>query len=189
MKKQTCSCNEPVEIVQESCKCRSEVEIMPDQPPRYPNRLRECIKSSGYKIYEAAKLTNIPLRTLQEYCSGKMPVSQINYSHWSGKDVCTTRGNRRGLPLRYRVVTNCSPNKINSFPWTSTWATKAFEPLERSSACKKSEQTPEDGKDDMISRYWDDEGWNSIVPLFPPLFRAMYACSSVMVLSTPLHMS
>src|SRR5258706_12070825 len=43
-------------------------------PVRYHNRLRECIKSSGYKMQEFAEETGIPLRTLHEYCSGKMPI-------------------------------------------------------------------------------------------------------------------
>jgi transcriptional regulator with XRE-family HTH domain len=47
---------------------------MATNPVRYPNRLRECIKSSGYKMQEFAEETQIPLRTLHDYCSGKVPV-------------------------------------------------------------------------------------------------------------------
>lgn len=47
---------------------------MATNPVRYPNRLRECIKSSGYKLQEFAEETQIPLRTLHDYCSGKVPI-------------------------------------------------------------------------------------------------------------------
>jgi hypothetical protein len=40
----------------------------------YPNRLRECIKWSGYTIKEVAEETSIPLRTLFDYCGGKTPI-------------------------------------------------------------------------------------------------------------------
>jgi transcriptional regulator with XRE-family HTH domain len=41
---------------------------------RYPNRLRECIKLSGYTVKEVAEETNIPIRTLFDYCGGKTPI-------------------------------------------------------------------------------------------------------------------
>jgi transcriptional regulator with XRE-family HTH domain len=41
---------------------------------RYPNRLRECIKLSGYTIKEVAEESNIPIRTLFDYCRGKTPI-------------------------------------------------------------------------------------------------------------------
>lgn len=41
---------------------------------RYPNRLKEAIKLAGLTIKEVADETNIPLRTLTDYCAGKVPV-------------------------------------------------------------------------------------------------------------------
>ncbi len=41
---------------------------------KYPNCLRKTIKCSGLTVKEVAEETNIPLRTLFDYCSGKIPV-------------------------------------------------------------------------------------------------------------------
>jgi transcriptional regulator with XRE-family HTH domain len=41
---------------------------------RYPNRLRAYIKLSGYTVKEVAEESNIPLRTLFDYCAGKTPI-------------------------------------------------------------------------------------------------------------------
>ncbi len=41
---------------------------------KYPNRLRECIKASGYKIKIFAQEINIPLRTVFHYCKGEIPI-------------------------------------------------------------------------------------------------------------------
>lgn len=41
---------------------------------KYPNRLKEIIKQTGLTIKEVADETKIPLRTLSEYCSGKVPI-------------------------------------------------------------------------------------------------------------------
>jgi transcriptional regulator with XRE-family HTH domain/DNA-binding transcriptional MerR regulator len=41
---------------------------------RYSNNLRACIKQSGYTVQEIAKESNIPLRTLFDYCRGKTPL-------------------------------------------------------------------------------------------------------------------
>lgn len=47
---------------------------METMPGKYINQLRECIKYSGYTIQEVARLTNIPSRTLSDYCSGKTSI-------------------------------------------------------------------------------------------------------------------
>ncbi len=41
---------------------------------KYPNRLRECIKANGYTIQDVAEETTIPLRSLTEYCAGKVVI-------------------------------------------------------------------------------------------------------------------
>lgn len=43
-------------------------------PVRYPNRIRECIKLSGYTVQEVAAKTDIPLRTLFDYCAGRTAI-------------------------------------------------------------------------------------------------------------------
>lgn len=47
---------------------------MTTDPVQYPNRLRGCIKASGYKVKEVAEETKIPLRTLFDYCAGRIPI-------------------------------------------------------------------------------------------------------------------
>src|SRR5712692_11631343 len=51
-----------------------EVQQMSTGQSRYPNRLRACIKQSGYTVQEIAEEANIPLRTLFDYCGGKTPI-------------------------------------------------------------------------------------------------------------------
>jgi hypothetical protein len=41
---------------------------------KYPNRLRQSIKQSGFTIESVALETEIPLRTLFDYCAGRVPV-------------------------------------------------------------------------------------------------------------------
>src|SRR5579883_150713 len=41
---------------------------------RYPNRLKAVIKHVGLTEKEVAQETNIPLRTLSDYCAGKVPI-------------------------------------------------------------------------------------------------------------------
>ena len=43
-------------------------------PVRYPNRIRECIKLSGYTVQEVAAKTDIPVRTLFDYCAGRTAI-------------------------------------------------------------------------------------------------------------------
>jgi transcriptional regulator with XRE-family HTH domain len=47
---------------------------MSSEQGRFHNRLRACIKQSGYTIQEIAKESDIPLRTLSDYCGGKTPI-------------------------------------------------------------------------------------------------------------------
>ncbi len=47
---------------------------MTTETVKYPNRLRECIKANGYKIQDVAEETTIPLRSLTEYCAGKVAI-------------------------------------------------------------------------------------------------------------------
>jgi len=42
--------------------------------PKYPNRLREAIKHQGFTVKEVAEETAIPVRTLFDYCAGRMPI-------------------------------------------------------------------------------------------------------------------
>ncbi len=41
---------------------------------KYPNRLRQTIKESGFTIEQIALETEIPLRTLFDYCAGRVPI-------------------------------------------------------------------------------------------------------------------
>ncbi len=41
---------------------------------KYPNRLRRTIKQSGFTIEQIAEETEIPLRTLFDYCAGRVPI-------------------------------------------------------------------------------------------------------------------
>jgi len=45
--------------------------------PRQGNSLKAVIKQHGYKLYQVADGIRLPLRTLSEYCSGRVyvPVS------------------------------------------------------------------------------------------------------------------
>jgi transcriptional regulator with XRE-family HTH domain len=47
---------------------------MEKQVGKFVNRLREYIKQSGYTLQEVAQLTNIPSRTLSDYCAGRTPI-------------------------------------------------------------------------------------------------------------------
>ena len=47
---------------------------MSTEQRKFPNNLRACIKQSGYTIQEIAQESNIPLRTLSDYCAGKTPI-------------------------------------------------------------------------------------------------------------------
>lgn len=47
---------------------------MQDTFPKYPNRLRQAIKQCGLTIQAVAEETNIPLRTLFDYCAGRVPI-------------------------------------------------------------------------------------------------------------------
>ncbi len=42
--------------------------------PKYPNRLRQIIKQHGLTIQGVAEETDIPLRTLSDYCAGLTPI-------------------------------------------------------------------------------------------------------------------
>lgn len=42
-------------------------------PQKYQNNLKSMIKERGYKLYEVADGTSIPLRTLHDYCAGRVP--------------------------------------------------------------------------------------------------------------------
>jgi Helix-turn-helix len=44
--------------------------------PRQGNGLKAVIKQHGYKLYEVADGIRLPLRTLSEYCSGRVYVSR-----------------------------------------------------------------------------------------------------------------
>src|SRR5579884_2486495 len=52
---------------------------MTGNTPMYKNNLRYWIKQRGYKLYEVAKETNIPLRTLTSYCNGysAIPIERL----------------------------------------------------------------------------------------------------------------
>ncbi len=41
---------------------------------KYPNRLRQTIKQAGFTIEQIALETDIPLRTLFDYCAGRVPI-------------------------------------------------------------------------------------------------------------------
>lgn len=47
---------------------------MSQATPKYPNRLREQIKRLGYTNREVAAETNIPPRSLTDYCTGRVPI-------------------------------------------------------------------------------------------------------------------
>ena len=47
---------------------------MTTETTRYPNRLREYIKASGYSIQEMAQAAQIPRRTLTNYCAGTVAI-------------------------------------------------------------------------------------------------------------------
>ena len=42
--------------------------------PKYSNNLKYWIKQSGYKLYEVADEVDIPLRTLNDYCAGRVAI-------------------------------------------------------------------------------------------------------------------
>lgn len=47
---------------------------MTSSSQRYPNRLKQTIKQSGFTVERMAAETDIPLRTLFDYCAGRVPV-------------------------------------------------------------------------------------------------------------------
>jgi len=78
----------------------------------YPNRLRECIKASGYKIQEFAQETKIPLRTLYDYFKGMVPIP---------RERLETMADALGYPVNYLVTPHPVRNQLpDSMP--STWS-------------------------------------------------------------------
>ncbi len=49
---------------------------MAEDLSKYPNHLRKMIKQTGLSVEEVADETGIPLRTLFDYCAGKVPISR-----------------------------------------------------------------------------------------------------------------
>lgn len=39
----------------------------------YPNAVKALVRVNGYKMYEVANAIDVPLRTLQNYCAGRVP--------------------------------------------------------------------------------------------------------------------
>src|SRR5450755_274607 len=65
-------CENGAEIMQELSRERG--VIMTSSSQRYPNRLKQTIKQSGFTVERMAAETDIPLRTLFDYCAGRVPV-------------------------------------------------------------------------------------------------------------------
>ncbi|MBV9708373.1 MAG: tetratricopeptide repeat protein [Chloroflexi bacterium] len=63
---------------------------------KYPNCLRQVIKHSGFTVEGIAAETNIPVRTLFDYCAGRTPVP---------KDRLEVLANALGYPTNYLVPT------------------------------------------------------------------------------------
>jgi tetratricopeptide (TPR) repeat protein len=61
---------------------------------KYPNRLRQVIKQSGFTIEYIAAETEIPLRTLFDYCAGRVPIP---------KDRLEILAQTLGYPVDYLV--------------------------------------------------------------------------------------
>ena len=43
-------------------------------PPKYPNYLREHIQYNGLTLTEVAQETDIRIRTLSDYCTGRLRI-------------------------------------------------------------------------------------------------------------------
>ncbi|HYU71298.1 MAG TPA: helix-turn-helix transcriptional regulator [Ktedonobacteraceae bacterium] len=65
------------------------------KPQKYPNRLKQAIKESGYTIEGIAAETDIPVRTLFDYCAGRVPVP---------KDRLNLLAHALGYPTDYLLL-------------------------------------------------------------------------------------
>jgi tetratricopeptide (TPR) repeat protein len=74
---------------------------------KYPNRLRQAIKQSGFKVVQMAEETNIPLRTLFDYCAGHVPIP---------RDRLDVLANTLGYPTEYLVPTFPNMNNVYLLP-------------------------------------------------------------------------
>lgn len=75
---------------------------------KYPNHLRQSIKQSGFTIESIAGETEIPLRTLFDYCAGRVPIP---------KDRLDVLAHALGYPREYLVPTY--PNRNNGLALSS----------------------------------------------------------------------
>jgi tetratricopeptide (TPR) repeat protein len=70
---------------------------------KYPNRLRQAIKQSGFTVEGIAAETDVPLRTLFDYCAGRVPVP---------KERLEVLARALGFPTAYLVPTYADMNNL-----------------------------------------------------------------------------
>src|SRR5579872_3118392 len=58
-------------------------------PPKYPNYLREHILYNGLTLTEVAQETDIPIRTLSDYCAGRLPIPRQRLEEFARTIGCT----------------------------------------------------------------------------------------------------
>jgi len=102
---QKCSGNE-AEFLQKLGVRVKEGTIMTIKSQKYPNRLKETIKQAGYTIEGIAAETNIPARTLSDYCAGRVPIP---------KDRLGVLAYALGYPTEYLVPKILTPSPDDSF--------------------------------------------------------------------------
>src|SRR6266487_527278 len=102
---QKCSGNEE-EFLQKLGVRVKEGTIMTIKSQKYPNRLKETIKQAGYTIEGIAAETNIPARTLSDFCAGRVPIP---------KDRLGILAYALGYPTEYLVPKILTPSPDDSF--------------------------------------------------------------------------
>ncbi|MEO8973180.1 MAG: helix-turn-helix transcriptional regulator [Ktedonobacteraceae bacterium] len=58
-------------------------------PPKYPNSLREQIQHNGLTLTEVAQETDIPLRTVSDYCAGRLRIPRQRLEEFAHLIGCT----------------------------------------------------------------------------------------------------